>query len=388
MQGIDGYLYGTTQFWGTNAYGTVFKVSTNGDQTVLYTFTGGPDGGNPQAGLIQGPDGWFYGTTSYGGTNNWGTAFKIATNGDFNVLNSFGVLVGEAPTASLIVGSDGNFYGTTPHGGNDADGTVYRMTPSGEISVVASLGSFGSDGVPQTPVVQANDGSLYGTTPHSVFKLAPDGSYTKLVSLMGPNGSQCEGGLVQGNDGAFYGVTYGGGAFGAGTIFKITTDGVLTTLYSFQGDNFGSAPNDLILGSDGNFYGTTYSGGTNGSPGSVFQITPSGLFTELGSFAFSTGAYPKSALLQTSNANLFGTASYGGNSDAGSVFCLVSRSNTTWSSPLQLASFSGANGSTPSAGLVQGGDGALYGTTHYGGSIYTPSGLGYGTIFKVTTNGV
>jgi uncharacterized repeat protein (TIGR03803 family) len=129
VQGSDGNFYGTTYQGGTNGAGTVFKISTNGALTSLYSFTGGNDGRWPTAGLVQGSDGNSYGTTSEGGTNGSGTVFKISTNGVLASLYSFtGGNDGAYPNAGLVQGSDGNFYGTTANGGGGGAGTVFRLT--------------------------------------------------------------------------------------------------------------------------------------------------------------------------------------------------------------------------------------------------------------------
>jgi uncharacterized repeat protein (TIGR03803 family) len=168
VQGSDGYFYGTTQTGGTNGYGTVFKISTNGALTKLYSFgsiqdtNGVPIDGSLPSGLVQGGDGYFYGTTEYGGayTNRYGpgTVFRISTNGVLSSLYSFtGGNDGANPQAALVQGSDGFFYGTTGYGGNtnlnsgDGFGTVFRISANGTL---ASLHSFtggspfngGSDG--------------------------------------------------------------------------------------------------------------------------------------------------------------------------------------------------------------------------------------------------
>jgi uncharacterized repeat protein (TIGR03803 family) len=140
VQGSDGNFYGTTQVDGTNGgtnggNGTVFKVSATGELTTLYSFTGGKDGGYPQAGLVQGSDGNFYGTTQVGGTNGGngnvgnGTVFKVSTTGDLTTLYSFtGGKDGAGPSAGLVQGSDGNFYGTTAVRGMGGAGTVFRLS--------------------------------------------------------------------------------------------------------------------------------------------------------------------------------------------------------------------------------------------------------------------
>jgi len=131
-QGSDGHLYGTGYYGGTNGpsgYGTVFKITTNGAYTSLYSFTGGNDGSRPYAGLMQAADGSFYGTTSWSGAYSNGTIFKITTNGVFTILYSFtGGDDGAYPQSALVQGRDGSFYGTTSGAGGNKIGTVFRMT--------------------------------------------------------------------------------------------------------------------------------------------------------------------------------------------------------------------------------------------------------------------
>ena len=264
--------------------------------TTLYSFTGGNDGANPEAALVQGSDGNFYGTTSGGGayTNQYGqglgTVFKISTNGALASLYSFtGTNDGATPYAGLVQGSDGNFYGTTESGGAHTNqygqglGTVFKISANGAFT---SLYSFtgGNDGeYPYAGLVQGSDGSFYGTTEYggtngygTVFKISAKGAYTHLYSFGGNDGANPEAALVQGSDGYFYGTTRGGGSYGpygGGTVFRITTTGALSTLYSFTGGNDGAQPfAGLVQGSDGNFYGTTAYGGQGGA-GTVFKLT-------------------------------------------------------------------------------------------------------------------
>ncbi len=145
VQGRDGYFYGTTQ--GGRGYGSVFKISTNGDLTSLYSFTGTNDGASPNAGLVQGSDGYFYGTTQYGGTvsasiGGFGTVFRISTNGALTTLHLFtGGNDGANPQAALLQGSDGSFYGTTSTGGAGGVGTVFRLTIVPEFQAVTLTNS-------------------------------------------------------------------------------------------------------------------------------------------------------------------------------------------------------------------------------------------------------
>jgi len=290
VQGSDGYFYGTTYYGGTqpgtNGNGTVFKISSNGALTSLYSFTGGNDGSEPYAGLVQGSDGNFYGTTYGGGTNSAGAVFKISATGALTSLYSFtGGIDGGFPFAGLVQGSDGNFYGTTYGGGAYGSGiggygTVFQISANGALT---SLYSFtgGTDGAGPNGLVQGSDGNFYGTTGSggtsgngTVFKISTTGALTSLYSFTGGNdGGIPAAALVQGSDGNFYGTTSTNGTHtNYGTVFKIRTNGALTSLYSFTGGNDGAYPNGLVQGSDGNFYGTTEIGGVGGA-GTVFRLT-------------------------------------------------------------------------------------------------------------------
>ena len=215
VQGTDGNFYGTTCQGGTSGYGTVFRISPSGWLMDLHRFTGGSDGLNPY-GLVQGSGGYFYGTTFQGGADDYGTVFRIGSDGTFTNLYSFSWSDGTHPQAELVRSGDGNFYGTTYFGG---------------------IG--------------------YGT----VFRIGSDGTFTNLHSFGSSDGAYPEAGLVQGTDGNFYGTTSVGGPSGYGTLFRISPAGTLTTLHSFSGSD-GTYPRaGLVQGSDGSFYGTTYQGG-------------------------------------------------------------------------------------------------------------------------------
>ena len=341
VQGSDGNFYGTTEHGGTNYAGTVFKISSNGAFTSLYSFTGTNDGANPQAGLVQGSDGNFYGTTEHGGTNSVGSVFKISTHGALTSLYSFtGGNDGAFPNG-LVQGSDGNFYGTTAGGGTNSVGTVFKISTN---EVLTSLYSFtgGNDGAFPNGLVQGSDGNFYGTAAGggtnsvgTVFKISTNGVFTSLYSFSGTNdGANPWAGLVQGGDGNFYGTTIIGGN-GNGTVFKISTHGALTSLYSFTGGDDGALPHaGLVQGRDGSFYGTTpfnYRGANQGGndDGIVFKISTNGALTSLYSFSFrgsADGAQPHAGLVQGSDGSFYGTTSYGGvggDGGAGTVFRLT-----------------------------------------------------------------
>jgi uncharacterized repeat protein (TIGR03803 family) len=163
-QGSDGSFYGTCYQGGANGYGTVFRMTAAGTLTTLTSFAN-TNGAYPYAGLVQGSDGAFYGTTSSGGTtpNVNGTVFRITTNGNLNTLVAFKFLeTGSEPRGGLLRGSDGSFYGTTSAGGSNGYGTVFRITTNG---VFTTLVSFNNDNgaYPYAGLIQENDGSLYGT---------------------------------------------------------------------------------------------------------------------------------------------------------------------------------------------------------------------------------
>jgi len=168
VQGIDGNFYGTTFFGGTSDRGTVFKITSAGMLTTLHSFAGS-DGLVPIAGLVQGSDGNFYGTTSEGGAtykggaSGYGTVFRITPAGTLTTLHSFSGSDGRSPAAGLVQGTDGDFYGTTELGGTSGSGTVFRITQTGMLTTLHLF--TGSDGLwPTAALVQGSDGDFYGTT--------------------------------------------------------------------------------------------------------------------------------------------------------------------------------------------------------------------------------
>jgi uncharacterized repeat protein (TIGR03803 family) len=169
----QGNLYGTTVGGGYGNYGTVFEVDTNGNETVLYPFHGGGDGGNPYAGLVRDAQGNLYGTTYAGGASRCGVVFKIDTNNTETVLYSFACAPdGAFPRAGLVMDAQGNLYGTTSHGGASGTngggsgyGTVFKVDSAGNETVLYSFTGTGGDGqFPYAGLVMDALGNLYGTT--------------------------------------------------------------------------------------------------------------------------------------------------------------------------------------------------------------------------------
>lgn len=262
VQSSDGSFYGTTDADGLtgDCCGTVFKAILAGDEMVLYSFPDGAIEGSIPSSLVQGTDGNFYGTTLIGGSSADGTVFETTPAGATTVLHSFSAGGdGQLPNAPLILGSDGNFYGTTPFGGVSANpapicehgcGTVFMITPTGAETVLYAFGGGTLDGAnPYGHLIQADDGNFYGTTNSggtgncsggcgTVFKITPSGVETVLYSFAGgtADGESPGFGLVQASDGNFYGTAGAGGKFNSGVVFKLTPVGVETVLHSFGGN--------------------------------------------------------------------------------------------------------------------------------------------------------
>jgi uncharacterized repeat protein (TIGR03803 family) len=380
-----GEFYGTTFTGGaSNGYGTVFQLSPSGTKTVLYTFQGGNDAANPQAGLIAGNGGVLFGNTVYGGgaslcSNGCGTVFELTPSGSGyseRVLHAFqGGSDGAGAVGSMMIDRSGALYGTTEIGGGASAcstsgvtgcGTVFKLTPSGSGYTESVLYSFqgGNDGIrPVGTLIADAHGALYGTTEY------------------GGGVSAC---------------TSGSGNAGCGTIFKLTRSGsgyTETVLYRFQGGTTdGWLPRSALLfgtGSDsGTLYGVTVHGGTSNA-GTVYTLTSSGFgYTEhvLHSFSGSDGYFPfdENGLYfgrcqSSRNARcLFGTTAAGGTAKCfcGTVFRL-----TLSGTEKVLHSFKGGrrtDGSDPRGSLVADAAGTLYGTT-FGGGLRQG-----GIIFKVS----
>jgi len=288
-----GNVFGTTYEGGTHGFGTVFEVSAAGSETVLYSFNpgNGKDGVDPYAGLVRDKSGNLYGTNVNNGANGHGTLYKVSSSGAETVLYSFGAYSGdgEYPSYGLTVDKNGNVYGTTGSGGVYGQGTVFEYSTSGVETVLYSFNpANGTDGqFPGALIVEAR-GNLYGTTSSggtfgdgTVYKLTPNGVETILHSFNyngGTDGAAPDG-LILGKNGVLYGTTLGGGAnVGAGypgTVFQVTKKGVEKVLYSFgsqSGDGYWPT-SGLVRDKSGNLYGTTEMGGASGA-GTVFKVTP------------------------------------------------------------------------------------------------------------------
>ncbi len=283
---------------------------------------------------------------------------------------------GHAAYGKLVQGSDGWLYGTTGFGGNLHKGTVFRMSPvTGEL---ITLGCFnGANGSrPNAGLVQADDASWYGTTSTSdagqstIFKISPAGDLSTLVYLSGTDAYDIRCGLTKGSDGHFYTTSRHGGMHGRGSVVRMTPSGAINLLVSFSGANGKWPEAGLVQGSDGNFYGTTREGGTH-DLGTVFKVSPSGVLTSLASFTDTTGKYPSHSMAEGGDGNFYGTTSRGASNDYGTVFKITPAGVLT-----TLSALNSSTGDNPSAGLCKAADGSLYGATSYGGN-YSVSGITY-----------
>ena len=404
-----GYYYGTTALGGSGTCelspgaslgcGTVFKMDSSGNVSILHNFVGGTnDGESPQTGLVL-YSGYLYGTANYGGTNDDGTVFRVQTGGTgFEVLYSFQGNALPFPS-TVIVDSSGSLFGTTENGGSCIDrpgsgcGTVFKLSPPATV------------------------GGAWTFTELYTFKGRDiaNGTY---------DGESPSGGVVMDSAGNLYGSVSYGGAHDDGIVFELkcleqstsgsctaysTTDTILYTFGAAADDANGAAPlAGLIMDSAGNLYGTTVRGGSSSNCnvggeaigcGTVFKLSPpttgnTWSETVLHSFGGSPddGAAPYAGLVRDSSGNLYGTTLAGGSSSncniglgegCGTAFKLDASGNVT------AYSFTGPTtaGSLPAGGLVVGSGGNLYGTTAYGGSgtCDSPGGglgaTGCGTVF-------
>lgn len=335
-------LYGLTGYGGMNGQGVLFKVKPDGTGfTKLFEFSGTLNGSNPLGSLMY--DGtYFYGTTNQGGTNNFGTIFKIKKDGSgFTKLLDFdGTNNGRLPRGSLI--SDGTYlYGTTGYN---------------------------------------------GTNQGSVFKIKLDGSgYTTILDFNTTNGSIPNGSVV--SDGIYlYGMTYQGGTSNGqndgGVLYKVKTDGSsYAKLIDFTGPNGKTPTGSLVF--DGTFlYGMTKNGGTFNQSGIIFKIKPDGTsFQKLLDFEFAKGANPYGDLL-FDGTYLYGLTHTGGNNVTGNILGTMFRINKDGTNFIKLFDFDGPiNGAHPQGHLISDGT-FLFGMTTNGGANNS------GVLFKYAINAI
>jgi uncharacterized repeat protein (TIGR03803 family) len=414
LKGRDGNLYGTTSEGGLFGGGTVFRVTPEGLTTTLAEFpastsgTAGP--GCQPSGLTQGLDGKLYGTTKYGGTKGLGSVFRVTSGGFLTNLVEFTgeqpPVEGANPDAGLELGRDGNFYGTTLIGGTSGFGTVFRVSPEGTFTKLVDFTGNGTTNkgfYPSADLLLSRDGSFYGGTSNTLFRMTQDGLVTTLTETIGlssrrpgaygvgTSGSDC---LIQASNGDFYGASK--------VVFKMRTDGTPNNTAITVLTPESSGWSGLLQGSDGSYY-ATLSRSTDFYYGGIFQMrtdgTPSGTtFINLIKFfpgSTDNGLWPGDSLVEGNDGNFYGTTFDGGpafdtlgQSGYGTIFRMTPAGASS-----KLVDFTGAGssdkGSNPIGSLTQGSDGNFYGTTYLGANdtLVAVHWLGNGTVYRMTPAG-
>lgn len=350
VQGVDGNLYGTTAYGGTKGQGTVYRLTADGKFTTIYSFcslVNCADGASPNAPLMLGTDGNFYGTTLFGGTgtvycgSGCGMVFKVTPKGVLTTLHDFCTVYpcddGGGPVSGLVQGADSNFYGVAPdYGGNYLQGTAYKISPSGTFTTLYAFcqqtGCTDGQG-PRAPLIQGTNGQFYGSTAQGgangygeIFEIASTpGTPTILHSFDSTDGSEPSSRLLQASNGELYGMTEYGGtstcAFGSlcGTLFEMTPTGLsFNTLFDFNSTDGSNPVGGFVLGGDGNLYGVADSGGTNDA-GTIFKMTPNGALTTEYNFCAAPcvdGYNPAYGIFQSTNGLFYGIAQSNDNGDS------------------------------------------------------------------------
>jgi uncharacterized repeat protein (TIGR03803 family) len=350
VMGVNGLFYGTTVTGGEGGgNGTIFSFNpTSNVATTMHSFNGlEGDGRQPQAALVTGPNGLYYGTTYYGGgITDKGTIFSFnpTSSPPVETLHSFTGVDGDGmyPQAALVMGVNGLFYGTTNFGGGITDyGTIFSFNPSSSppVETLYSFTGVDGDGIyPSAALVMGVNGVFYGTTSNggsgddkgTIFSFNPTSSppVETVHSFTGldPDGANPYAALVMGPDGIFYGTTDSGGKYAKGTIFSFnpTSSPPVETVYSFNGTDGVSPSTALVMGTDGLFYGTTYNGGSVADLGTIFSFNPTTkVLTTVHSFNGTDGANPYAALVMGPEGLFYGTTIGGGENNQGTIYSIA-----------------------------------------------------------------
>jgi uncharacterized repeat protein (TIGR03803 family) len=385
-------------------------------ETVLHVFTGGTDGAIPEAGLIE-MGGVLYGTTAVGGGSSncrefgCGTVFSVTTAGNEKVIYVFrGNKDGSKPSAGLTkIGN--TLYGVTYAGGGARGchekgaapgcGTVFSVTSAGKEKVVYAFQDAPDANQPQASLINVG-GTLYGTSASgganqsgTVFSVTPGGTETVLHSFIFRTDGSFPYSTLVNVAGTFYGTTNSGGpgagchGSGCGTVFSMTPSGAVNVLHTFEGGTDGSFPWAGLTNVNGTFYGTTFNGGSTGCDdrgcGTVFSLTPAGAESVV--HAFGSAPDAENPLLDGNLTNvggtLYGTTTFGGAYGYGTVFSISPEGVESVIYSFQGSFEGGTDGAEPWAGLINV-DGTLYGTTTQGGGTNCAAGGGCGTVFAIT----
>jgi uncharacterized repeat protein (TIGR03803 family) len=352
----------------------------------------------PVAGVVQGPDGAFYGTGAIGGSRpcGCGTIYRVTAGGQLSVLHSFAASEGSAPVAGLVLARDGRLYGTTAVGPGHGGGAIFGIDPTGARFRVIHYfqpNRRPDGGNTEAALTQGTDGFLYGTTIAGtnsgiLFRIEPDGSKFEILhAFVAATGVDSYGSLLQGTDGRFYGTTAQGGKANKGTVFAFQTAGSrYTVLHQFDGSDGNFPQSGLVETKVGRLFGTT-TGNANGRfpNGTVFGLDTNGArFRTVHVFDGSHGAGPFGNMWLGKDGVLYGTTDLGGSAGVGTVFRVGARG----AGFAVLHSFAGApsDGQYPHGAIIQSMvDGKFYGTTNAGGSNICGASNEYcGTVFELS----
>lgn len=393
---FSGNLYGATNSGGNSSgnlsYGVIFKIDPAGQETVLYSFTGGADGAWPHAGLTRDAAGSLYGTTLGGGLSGGGVCFALDTNGNETTLYDFQRLIEGTGPSGLVIDSAGNLYGTNQAGGTYGYGYVFELDRTSHKVSLYSFGGGTGGWRPEGGVVLDAAGNLYGTAEYGgghqlfgggiAYKLDSSLLNEKvLLSFADPTeGNVPAGGLAQDSAGDFFGTATYGGAHDQGVVFKVAADGAYSVLHTFTGGDAGGNPQYGATRDDqGNLYGTAGFGvppGTEGAPAMIFKLAPTGEYTVLHTFSPSY-VTPSSGLVRDGAGNFYGTTQSDARGCAGSVvYKLDPAGNYT-----VLYTFKGGDTACDPQGVIPDSAGNLYGTAAHDGS------RGAGVVFKIDPAG-
>jgi len=339
-----GNLYGTAISGGAFGWGVAFKVDPSGTETVLHSLGDGTtDGRTPYAGLIRDKAGNLYGTTYEGGgigcVDGCGTVFKVDTQGTETVLHSFagGTTDGCFPYAGLLLDKAGNLYGTTQSCGASNNGIVFKVSKGGKVTVLHNFAGGANDGANPLygSLLRDTKGALYGVAQYGgtsndgvVYKLSKTGALRVLHSFAGGTTDGCNpyGTPAMDTLGNLYGTSVACGPSNMGVVWKVTKSGAEKVLHNFAGGTKDGAQPiaGLILDAKGNLYGDTQYGGGTGCFGSgcgtVYKVSATGKLVLLHIFEGSEGALPFGVVLRDTKGNLYGTAFLGGIPDWGTVW--------------------------------------------------------------------
>lgn len=329
---------------------------------MLREFGGSATPGQSPSGLAFGTDGLLYGTTEFGRTNGVGTLYRMSTTGAlYETLQSFNCgSRGCKPTGTLTLGADGRLYGTTSEGASFNGGTAFAITTANQFTVLRNFANGAEGTRPTTDLVRSANGFFLGmtheggaTTLGTIFEITATGFLVSVTNVPGNGGAAPRAALTRGNDGLYYGTTMTGGSRNLGTVFNMDAHGVVTTLHEFTGLDVANPTGTLILGSDDYFYGTTSGGGANlvgvfNSYGTVFRIDRSGDLTTLHSFSGTDGYAPYAGLVQGTDGAFYGTTSghFPASVHGGTVFRIDSAGTFR-----TLHFFDSTNGGFPSVGI-------------------------------------